>query len=101
MKKLIGILGVVVIAMAMFFSANPINSSNIDLNLADLITMNTANAEVPGQDTCGPNSIQDRFADHEMCQTYIPFVGEVRGQKVECHNMTTQCCTPYSCRLTI
>ena len=45
MKKIIGILGVAVIAMAMFFSTNNLNSSNEDLELASLIAIDTANAE--------------------------------------------------------
>jgi hypothetical protein len=45
MKKLIGILGVAVIAMAMFFSTNSLNNSSGDLDLASLLNMNTANAE--------------------------------------------------------
>lgn len=45
MKKLIGIIGTAVIAMAMLFSANSINSSNGDLDLASLLSVNTANAE--------------------------------------------------------
>ena len=44
MKKLIGALGIAVIAVAMFFSAN---TNNIDdTNLASLLAINTANAEV-------------------------------------------------------
>ena len=45
MKKIIGILGVAVFAMAMFFSTNATSSSDGNLNLASLITLNTANAE--------------------------------------------------------
>lgn len=45
MKKIIGVLGITVIAMAMFFNTNVINSSNRDSNLVSLISMNTANAE--------------------------------------------------------
>ena len=45
MKKIIGIIGTAVIAMAMFFSANTVNSSNGDLDLASLLEVNTANAE--------------------------------------------------------
>ena len=45
MKKLIGIVGVMVIAMAMFFSINVLNGTNSDFDLASLIQMNTANAE--------------------------------------------------------
>lgn len=46
MKKIIGVLGVVMIAATMFFSANNVNSSNGDLDLANLITMSSANAEI-------------------------------------------------------
>lgn len=45
MKKIIGILGVVMIAGVMFFSTNNLNGSDSDTSLARLITMNTANAE--------------------------------------------------------
>ncbi len=45
MKKLIGIVGVAVIAMAMFFSTSALNSSSGDLDLASLLNINTANAE--------------------------------------------------------
>ena len=46
MKKIIGVLGIAVFAMAMFFNtSNAINSSNSDLDLASLITLNTADAE--------------------------------------------------------
>lgn len=44
MKKLIGILGVAVIAMAMFFNTNTTNNENLDL--ASLLAISTANAEV-------------------------------------------------------
>ena len=45
MKKIIGILGVVVIAVAMFFSTNAMNNSNGNFDLASLLALNTANAE--------------------------------------------------------
>jgi hypothetical protein len=45
MKKIIGILGVVMIAATMFFSANGVNSSSSDTSLADLVGMNAANAQ--------------------------------------------------------
>ncbi len=61
MKKIIGILGVFVIAMAMFFNTSAMNSSNGDLDLASLLNMNTANAEcgpAPScASVCGPNPL--------------------------------------------
>ena len=45
MKKIIGILGIVVIAATMFFSANEVNGSNSDISLTSLMTLNSANAE--------------------------------------------------------
>lgn len=46
MKKIIGILGVAVFAMTMFFNANTMNSSTGDFDLASLTNMHTANAEL-------------------------------------------------------
>ena len=43
MKKIIGILGVAVIAATMFFSANVMSTN--DTGLASVIALNTANAE--------------------------------------------------------
>lgn len=45
MKKFIGILGIMAIATSMFFNNETMNSSNEDLELTSLVTMNTANAE--------------------------------------------------------
>jgi len=44
MKKLIGLLGVAVFAVAMFMNTNAINNAS-DLNLENLTSMNTADAE--------------------------------------------------------
>ncbi|GAA3560957.1 hypothetical protein [Snuella lapsa] len=44
-KKIISTIGIAVMAMAMFFSINTVNSSNGDLDLVSLIGINTANAE--------------------------------------------------------
>lgn len=48
MKKIIGILGVAVIAAMMFFTANTVNGSNSNIDLTSLMEMNTANAECDG-----------------------------------------------------
>lgn len=45
MKKIIGILGIAVIAVAMFFSVNKLRNSSADSSLDNLISMNKANAE--------------------------------------------------------
>ncbi len=50
MKKLIGVLGVALIAMALFLSTNTINTNDVDL--ASLMSMNTANAECEGLNDC-------------------------------------------------
>lgn len=48
MKKIIGILGVAMIAAAMFLNTNTNNTGN-NVDLASLLSINTANAEcVPG-----------------------------------------------------
>lgn len=48
MKKIIGVLGIAILAMAIFFSTNSLSNSVGDLDLADLVGLNNANAE------CGP-----------------------------------------------
>ena len=45
MKKAIGILGVIVFTVAMFFNTNTISGSNSDTSLVSLMTLNSANAE--------------------------------------------------------
>lgn len=45
MKKITGILGVAVIALAIFFSANGSKSSTSDTSLASLMSLNVANAQ--------------------------------------------------------
>lgn len=48
MKKIIGILGVAMIAATIFFSTNWVSGSTADTNLASLIRVNSANAETDG-----------------------------------------------------
>jgi len=57
MKKLIGMVGVAVIAMAMFFSMNNnMDGFNSDADLASIMAINIANAEGSGNDcTKEPN----------------------------------------------
>ncbi|WP_281299289.1 hypothetical protein [Flavobacterium limnophilum] len=45
MKKILGILGVTVMAVTMFLSTNNTNGASSDVNLAGLIGINNANAE--------------------------------------------------------
>lgn len=52
MKKLIGMLGIAVIAMAMFFNTNTNHTDNV--NLSSLIAINIAYAESSGGAICEP-----------------------------------------------
>jgi hypothetical protein len=45
MKKIIGVLGVAVIAVAMFLTTNVVNKTSSDISLMSLVTINEANAE--------------------------------------------------------
>ena len=45
MKKIIGIIGVIAFAMAIFFNTNTTNTSTENVDLASLITIQDANAE--------------------------------------------------------
>lgn len=69
MKKIIGILGVAVIALTIFFASNNVTQIN-DTNLANLIGMNTANAEGDICITCG-------YVSTDVCVTinYHQYIG--------------------------
>ena len=45
MKKIIGILGVAMIAATMFFNANALSGSTTDTSLSSLMTLNKAHAD--------------------------------------------------------
>ena len=62
MKKLIGILGIAVIATAMFFNTNTNHADNIDLS--SLIAINMANAEDSGGATCEPGGTSCSTANY-------------------------------------
>jgi hypothetical protein len=75
MKKIIGILGVAVIATAMFFSANAVSSTN-DTDLSSLIAIDAANAEEgyagsyfckPGGTYCMTYTYQHYRYDRGLC----------------------------------
>lgn len=52
MKKIIGILGILVIAIALFVNVNSMNNSSSDVSLASLIATNVANAEGSNPSCC-------------------------------------------------
>ena len=52
MEKIIGVLGVAVIAATMFFSANNVTGSDSDASLASIIATNSANAEPMASTEC-------------------------------------------------
>lgn len=76
MKKIIGILGVAVIAATMFFSVNNLTGSSSDVSLASLIGMNSANAEFDfdeffetgqGKDDPKLPIVKNAIGDASMC----------------------------------
>ncbi|MBA0883952.1 hypothetical protein [Flavobacterium undicola] len=77
MKKIIGVLGVAVIAVAMFFSANAVNSSVADLNLNSLINLNVAHAEGETTPTC------DTWC-HPSPGYWCRLTNKVTGQVIQC-----------------
>lgn len=79
MKKLTGILGVAVFAMAMFFSINTMNSANGDLDLASLLTINKANAE----DGCNDCEYFCVDADDQSC-----YITGIDTNSITCWDMT-------------
>lgn len=68
MKKIIGILGVAVIAAAMFFSANAVSSTN-DTDLSSLIAIDVANAESNVWFGCASGGLY--CGGHDGCKSVI------------------------------
>ena len=46
MKKIVGILGVALLAVTLSLNSNSINSTSVNFDIANLISINTANAKV-------------------------------------------------------
>lgn len=85
MKKLLGVLGIAVVAMTMFFNTNSLSNSTGDFDLTTLLTKNTAFAE---QEACVTPIILHSdglyIPTHRLCYQN----GEACGVKQEC-NLTT------------
>lgn len=84
MKKIIGILGVALIVAAMFLNTNAVNGSGSDTSLANLLTLNSANAE------CVPSHYDPSFNRGRCTMFYgicIPQGETVYGP---------QACDPYA-----
>lgn len=62
MKKIIGIIGVAVLAMTMFFSTNSVDN---ETGLVNLIAINTANAYQTESDSNGCDT-----DEHDRCMIY-------------------------------
>ncbi|WP_269243387.1 hypothetical protein [Flavobacterium limnophilum] len=109
MKKILGILGVAVIAATMFFSTNNVNGSSSDASLASLITLNTANAqnseepcEKAGTTVRGNNILYYLAASGSDCCDGDRVCGESRDclskdNPIAPLNMSSEC-TPVLCK---
>lgn len=100
MKKIIGILGVAVIATTMFFSANNVNDSTKDISLSSLISLNNANAT----ENSGPDYIEGYLVS-KAC-TAARLVGAhwigldweyVPGHKMDCNGYAKDCSPDWFC----
>jgi hypothetical protein len=89
MKKLIGILGVAVIAMAMFFNTNTMNGSNNSFDLASLLTISSANAEC---DNCPGGS--------NICRVQVDCDGSTEHWWGTTTNTEVFCCNGQGARST-
>lgn len=67
MNNLKGILGVALIVMALFLNTNSTNSSNGDLDLASLVSINTANAEEECRTGVRWTIVWDNSLGHNVC----------------------------------
>lgn len=73
MKKIIGILGVAVIAAMMFLTTNVLTGSKSDVSLASLIAVNTANAQSETND--GPFSYGKELVPEKVYDTVYSISG--------------------------
>lgn len=95
MKKIIGFLGVAVIAATMFLNSNNVNNSSNDLKLASLLSINTANAEVD----------PDGEVEDEVACTYsitlgccgLEYTQERDGTRTDCIAGAGRCFTTTLC----
>ncbi|WP_417941934.1 hypothetical protein [Flavobacterium sp. RS13.1] len=95
MKKIIGILGVGVIAATMFFSANNLNGSSSDTSLASLINMNVANAEIDPD-----GEVEDEVACKYTITINvgpISYTTEMDGTRTDCVSGKGKCWSTHLC----
>lgn len=108
MKKIIGIVGVAVIAATLFFTTDLVNNTSEDTTLASLITMNTANAEDPYlivgigkpvpqkctfevEDPTGPLVWDPRY------EMMVPSTKTVDGDEIDCKGWDLAVCWSQAC----
>lgn len=96
MKKIIGILGVGVIATTMFFTANNVNgSSSADTSLTSLLNMNVANAEIDPD-----GEVEDEVACKYTITINIGPVSystEMDGTRTDCVSGKGKCWSTHLC----
>lgn len=71
MKKIIGVLGVAMIAATMFFNANNVNNFSLDSSLTSLLTMNAANAEETSGSDGGCTYFREKLTSQQLVCTAV------------------------------
>lgn len=84
MKKIIGILGVAVIAATMFFNTNNVNGYSSDASLASLVTLNSANAQNSEGSGINCNSLCT-YRFYQTC-TYTQLGSDFKTMTITCHD---------------
>ena len=88
MKKIIGVLGVAVIAVAMFFSANAVSGNSTNTDLASLMTLNKAHADAEGIPTMLCRHVQTHMGpfvvrECEKCVFVYSYINFTEGTCTE------------------
>jgi hypothetical protein len=106
MKKIIGILGVAVIAATLFFSTDVVNSTNTDTTLGSLIVMNTANADETSHiwgtatgETCKILTFDStKMVWNPDCNCLLPTPVWTNGSHIGCPGWALTGCSSTDCK---
>lgn len=97
-KKSLGIIGLTTLVVALFINTSTLNSSTPNLSLANLVSLNTANAEWPWDFPWDTDWGLEE--DLDPCNYYYPGGGGVFTSSVEITCKIIECVIPLDCDCT-
>lgn len=92
-KKVLGVIGLTTLVIVLFTNTSTLNSSTSNLSLANLISLNTANAEWPWDTQYAYIQVQKR------CAYYYPDGSFTSSVELVCET-NGECQVPLNCNCT-